>query len=285
MQLPLHGQAQPALTYGMTGEQKHNVSEILYRLSSADAGSAWAEFIEHFAPLLMNVVSQFEYEQDRANECFLYVCEKLCDRQFHRLKKFNSAGKANFSTWLGTVAFNLCVDWHRKEFGRVQMLPAITALPAFDQSVYRLRFEQGMSLETSFQVLKADFPDLTRKQLSDSISRVHGVLSPRQRWNINLRNQRRSIGAVEPDQLPSPETGPENEAGTRQSHEDLRQAMSHLTTDQRLILHLRFRQGLTLKKIAEIMHLGDPFRARRRLQAALDALSEHFHLAFPSKKK
>ena len=77
-------------------------------------GLAWAEFIEHFAPLLMNVVCQFEYGQERSNECFLYVCEELCDQQFHRLKKFKSAGKASFDTWLGTVAINLCIDWHRK---------------------------------------------------------------------------------------------------------------------------------------------------------------------------
>ena len=98
----------------MTGEQKHNISGLLYRLNSADAGSAWAEFIDRFAPLLMSVVCQFEYGQERSNECFLYVCEELCDQQFHRLKKFKSAGKASFDTWLGTVAINLCIDWHRK---------------------------------------------------------------------------------------------------------------------------------------------------------------------------
>jgi len=265
----------------MTGEQKHNISGLLYRLNSADAGSAWAEFIDRFAPLLMSVVCQFEYGQDRSNECFLYVSEKLCDQQFRRLQKFNTGGKASFNTWLGAVVFNLCVDWHRKEFGRVQMLPAITALPAFDQSVYRFSFEQGMRLETCFQTLKTDFPDLTRKQLSDAIGRVHDVLSPRQRWNINVRNRRRRTAEVDLEQLPCSESGPENDAKTRQSHEDLQQAMNQLNADQRLLLHLRFRQGLTLKKIAEITHLGDPFRARRKIQAGRYFLQERNNFAKP----
>ena len=102
-----------------------NIRDLLYRLNSVDSGAAWAEFIDHFAPLIMKAASQFEYEQSRSNDCFLYVCEKISDGGFRRLSRFNTRGRAGFRTWLGTVVFNLCVDWHRKEFGRVQMLPAI----------------------------------------------------------------------------------------------------------------------------------------------------------------
>jgi len=260
----------------MTGKQNYNISDLLHRLNSAGAGAAWAEFVDRYTPRIINIVCQFEYSQNRGNECYLYVCEKLCDHQFRRLQKFNAKGKANFNTWLGAVVFNLCVDWHRIQFGRVQMLPAISALPAFDRRVYRLSFEQASPLETCFQTLKADFPDLTRQQLSSAISRVHEVLSPRQRWQINLRNRRRKMGGndYDPDLLPSPEIEPQRDAQMVQASEDLQRAMNQLSQDQILLLQLRFRQGMTLKQIAEIMHLGDPFRARRKLQIALDALSE-----------
>ena len=256
----------------MTDEQKHNISSLLHRLNSTGAGPAWAEFVDHYAPIIMSMVNQFEYGQDRSGECFLYVCEKLSDDGFGRLLKFNTRGQASFRTWLGTVLFNLCVDWHRSEFGRVQMLPAISALPAFDQAIYRLSFEQGMRIETCFQTLKADFPDLTRQQLSDAISRVHQVLTPRQRWQISVRNRRRKTHQADLDQLPSPDDGPESDTQTAQAAEALQMAMALLSPDQRL-LHLRFQQGLPLKKIAEMMRLGDPFRARRQLQSALDVLS------------
>lgn len=271
----------------MTGEQNHNISDLLHRLNSAEAGAAWAEFIDRYTPQIIKIVCQFEYVQNRGNECYLFVCEKLCDHHFRRLQKFNAKGKANFNTWLGVVVFNLCVDWHRSQFGRVQMLPAISALPAFDRRVYQLSFEQATPLETCFQILKADFPDLTRQQLSSAISRVHEVLSPRQRWQINLRSRRRGMGVndCDPDLLPSSEIEPQSDAEMVQSSEDLQQALNQLSQDQRLLLQLRFRQGMTLKQIAEIMRLGDPFRTSRKLQAALDALSECMQEVFSTRNK
>ena len=134
---------------------KKATADLLRRLRSADAGAAWAEFLDLYAPLIINIAGQFEYEQDRISECFLYACAQLNDNGFRRLLKFNTAGEAAFRTWLGSVVFNLCVDWHRREYGRASLLPAISALPAFDQSVYRMVIEQGMDKETCFQSLRA----------------------------------------------------------------------------------------------------------------------------------
>ena len=109
---------------------KKATADLLRRLRSADAGAAWVEFLDLYAPLIMNTAGQFEYEQDRISECFLYACAQLNDNGFRRLLKFNTTGKATFRTWLGSVVFNLCVDWHRREYGRASLLPAISALPA-----------------------------------------------------------------------------------------------------------------------------------------------------------
>ena len=68
-------------------------ANLLRRLKSADTGPAWVEFLDLYAPLIMQAASQFEYEQDRVNDCFLYVCEQLNDNDFRRLLKFNAAGK------------------------------------------------------------------------------------------------------------------------------------------------------------------------------------------------
>ena len=255
--------------------------DILYRLNSADAGAAWAEFIDYFAPLIMNTAKQFEYEQNRVNECFIFVAEQLCDNRFQRLLKFNTAGKASFHTWLVTVVYNLCVDWHRKEFGRVTLLPAISALPAFDQMVFRYSFEQAMEREACFETLKADFPDLTRQQFTEAISRVHSVLTSRQRWQISVRHKSRkstvdpglSLKSGEVNQLADQDHDPGDLAQSQQDSQLLQDGLSKLSPDERLLLMLRYQDGLTLKKIAEITHLGDPFRARREIETALGRLS------------
>lgn len=253
------------------------IKALLHRLNGSDPGAAWAEFIDDHSPLILKVVYQFEYEQDRNEECFLYVCEKLCDDGFRRLLQFNTRGKASFRTWLGSVVFNLCVDWHRHEFGRATLLPAISALPEFDQSVYRICYQQGMNRQSSLHCLQEDFPDLNAKQLSDSIARIHRVLTPRQRWKLAAMKVRRQRGqGVQPDpnDLPDTANNPETQACDDEAIRLLRAALEQLPRDQRLAVDLRYIQGMTLRQVAELLGLGDPYRARRLIQAALDQLAK-----------
>ena len=275
---------------GVRSRDQSTTANLLHRLSSADAGVAWVEFLELYAPLIMSVASQFGYEQDRINDCFLYVCEQLNDAGFRRLLKFDTAGKATFRTWLGSVVFNLCVDWHRREYGRATLLPAISALPAFDQSVYRMVVEQGMDKETCFQSLRADFPDLTRELIARAVARVWSLLTPRQRWQISVRNRGRkqARGSSPQDSLewlPDPAMGPDAEAEQRQAFESLQDAMSRLPAEQRLLLRLRFQEGLTLRKIAQLKYRGDVNVASRRIQTATDALFRYLQRATSAEKR
>jgi RNA polymerase sigma factor (sigma-70 family) len=261
-------------------DPEQSVEDILHRLSSSDPGPAWVKFLDHYSGLIMKTAIQFEYQHDRSNECFLFVCEKLVDDGFRRLLKYNASSPCKFRTWLGAVVFNLCVDWHRHEYGRATLLPAISALPAFDRAVYRLAIEQGLDKESTFQALQADFPDLTRDILVSSIKRVYALLTPRQRWQITVQNRRRkkhrqNQAARRVEFLPDPGIGPELEAQKQQELERLQWALGQLPHRQRLLLALRFREGLSLKKIAELNHLGDTNRAWRHLQAALKALFQN----------
>jgi len=247
-----------------------------------DAGPAWVEFLDRYAQLIMNTATQFEYRKNRVDECFLFVCEQLNDNGFRRLLNFKTRGTAKFQTWLGTVVFNLCVDWHRKEYGRVTLLPAISALPAFDQSVYHLIIEQGESKETCYQTLRADCPDLSREMVAIAVNRIYSFLTPRQRWQIGVRNRGRKYTMGGSDQgqierLPDPGFGPEVEAQTRQELEQLHGALSHLPPNQRLLLKLRFQEGLSLKRITQLRLLGDTNRAWRHIQSAVNALFDHIH--------
>jgi RNA polymerase sigma factor (sigma-70 family) len=266
------------------------VEDILHRLNSSDAGSAWSEFLDLYSGLIMKTACQFEYQQDGSNECFLFVCEKLVDEGFRRLLKYNTSSRCKFRTWLGTIVFNLCVDWHRREYGRTTLLPAISALPAFDRTVHQLAIEQGMDKETIFQTLQADFPDLTREILVSSIIRVYTLLTPRQRWQITVRNRRRKQadkdrGNKQLEFLPDPGIGPEQDAQKQQDLERLKWALNQLPSSQRLILSLRFQEGLSLKKIAELNQLGNTSRAWRQLQAALKAAFQNMHSELSEKNR
>ncbi len=52
----------------------------------------------------------------------------------------------------------------------------------------------------------------------------------------------------------------------------LQQALSSMDADQRLLIQLRYQEGLTLREIARLLGYEDPFRARRAIEKALRAL-------------
>jgi RNA polymerase sigma factor (sigma-70 family) len=267
---------------------------LLRQLNTSDAWNAWTEFLRRHAPSIMKTVSRIEFQQDRKNECFLFVSEKLSEDGFRRLLKYDSTRNASVRTWLVTVVFNLCIDWHRKEFGRAFLLPAITAMSSFDQLVYRYSFQHGMSHQDCIHALSADFPDVTRNQLSRAISRVHEVLTPRQRWQLGVRQHRKksseySAGescSQDVDQLPAPNLNPAAMAQRQQEREALHAALAQLSVRDRLLLHLRFNAGLSLNQIARFVGLGNSARAWRHIDKALKALSDQFpSREFPGLRK
>jgi RNA polymerase sigma factor (sigma-70 family) len=266
----------------MTESQEIKVKNFLGRLNSVDSGAAWTEFIDAWSSTIMQTVIQFEHEQSHGNECFLYVCEKLSENRFRRLLKFNTSAKSSFSTWLSAVVFNLCVDWHRSRFGRVRMLPTIAALPVFDQRVYQYCYEERLSTDECFEMLKSDIPGLVRQQISDALGRIHALLTPRQRWQINVRIRgRKRMGASQSgrsvDRIPDPAPTPDSLERLREETAAVQEAMAGLTTEQTTLLYLRFREGLTYERIARMEQLGNAHRARRKVQAALKALRSELH--------
>ena len=269
---------------GRTGNPLSEKSDasLLSQLKTPNARAAWTEILNRYASLIMKTVSQFDYQQERKDDCFLFVCEKLFENDCKRLLNYDAKRNASFRTWLITVVFNLCVVWHRKEFGRAFLLPAVSALPSFDQFVFRYSFEQGMSSQECLQALSTDFPDVTRNQLSRAVSRVHQALTPRQRWQIGVRHRRKQrrrdlkgdSRLQDVDQLPTPTLDPCIRAEKQQELDALEAALANLPARQRLLLHLRFTAGLTLDQIAVFLHLGDSARAWRHIEKALKALPD-----------
>lgn len=263
----------------MPGKDLHN---ILAELSSFRAEKAWKTFLDSYSTMIMQVVRQYQDETNQADDCFLFVCEKLSDNGFRRLLRFDTQGKARFRTWLRLVVSNLCMDWHRKQFGRQRPYSAITKLSDFDQLVYHYKTECGMSRPSCFRALQVNYPGLTESQLSDSLSRVHNALTSRQRWQLSVRRREAGFAnfkdaqcnPVTVNMLAGNEPGPESVAQQRQSREALAKAMSRLSHQQRLLLRLRYQEGLSLKDVAGLAGLGDLHQAKRRIKTALNTLGQ-----------
>jgi RNA polymerase sigma factor (sigma-70 family) len=258
------------------------VIELLERLSSTRGDAAWNEFLSGYSSVIVHVIRRCGVARDRADDCFLDVCEALSDDGFRRLRSFRPDGPASFRTWLMAVVANLCIDWTRREQGRVRSFRSVSRLPELERQVYRCIFERRMSRTQCFHALLPRFPGLTESGVAEINARLFRLLTPQQRWQLTVRTP--SLTPVtcpaEPDdddaawQLAQPGPGPDELAEESQQQRRLYQALASLPAEHRLLLRLRYEQNLSLAEVARLTGQPDPFRANRRIRAALDALAD-----------
>lgn len=93
----------------------------LQRLLSGDsAGDAWEDFVAEHSRLLLHVARSVSTTHDDALDAYAYVLERLHEDDCRRLREFASDPRSKFTTWLVVVARRLCVDLHRRRYGRAR---------------------------------------------------------------------------------------------------------------------------------------------------------------------
>lgn len=255
------------------------ITTTLARLAARDE-SAWREFLERYAPLLLQVAREAERDPDDAGDAFLFICEHLREDDCRRLRQWSpSTTGASFETWLRVVAWNLARDARRHRRGRFRPLAAIRRMPLLLQRLYRLRHEEGLTSDQAFAVLQPEFPGLSRAAAHVAEAEVERALGSRERFVLSVRRPVvQSLDAPEEDaRQPAavpPDTTPDPEAATirRDEFERLRLVLDQLAPEDRLLVQLRFEQDLTLSRIAVMLGLKDAWAAQRRIDRAVKQL-------------
>lgn len=258
------------------------VRELIERLSTRTADSAWVEFLERYSPLIRRVIARNVSDSEQAAECLAFVSASLSDDSFRRLHRFRFDGPARFETWLMAVVANLCHDWRRRQQGRWRAPRSVSRLPELEQHVYHHIFVRGASRGECAASLAPRYPEVSEATIAAISARLFGLLSPEQRWHASTRFHARrqpahggsSDGEDPVLRVADPAQGPEELAAGTEQQRQLQDALSRLPPEQRLLLRLRYEQGLTLDEVARLARLGDPFRAHRQVRAALEALRQ-----------
>lgn len=251
----------------------------LARLGSDDP-DAWPEFLREYAPVLLQVARDVERDPDAVSDAFLFICEQLAARRCAKLRQFNPDGTASFLTWLRVVAWNLAIDARRRRLGRFRPLAAIRGLPLLQQRLFRLRHEEGLTFDQAFATLQPEFPGLMPAALNDADEQVARRLDSRQRWLLATRRPRvesmdsvlDESGAEVTLELQDEAPDPQWRLLAEQDRARLTQALARLEPAERLLLQLRYEEGLTLARVAHVCGLKDPWAADRRLRDLLGRL-------------
>lgn len=251
-----------------------------------DPRRAWDALVEGYSGLILGVLARYTRDPDQRMDAYLYVLEELQAQDFRRLRHFGHSPSANpcsFDTWLKLVVRNLYFDWFRHLHGRKSLPKEIQKLPALDQRVFKLVHWEGYSAQEAFEVLRGQENGLAFTIFIQKLANVESLLSPINRAKIR-RDIERSRGPIS---LDAEDTGPpieakaetkvrtpEDEALLQERRSALWKLVEALPAEDRLILRLRFFEGLTAKQIARAVGTPEPMAIYRRIERICHGLRQ-----------
>ncbi len=257
-------------------------SQLFELLEQKQTEQAWPLFLQLYSNHVLQIVWRFAKDEDDRSDCFLFVCEQLSRKNCRRLRKFNPAGPAMFTTWLHAVVFNLCRDWRRTKFPRYRTFRSVSGLPEFEREVFHYHFERGMNLQETLEVLRYSYPHITRAQVADAAARLQKQITPRQRRFLLARRPKLESLSTGPESgsvvrdLPANDRSSEPEvAADRQQLElALNNALKALDPGDLLILTLRFQRDLSLAEIATVTGIVNAQAVDRQIQKIVETLRQ-----------
>jgi RNA polymerase sigma factor (sigma-70 family) len=265
-------------------EQGELSDEELLVLFDADPERAWDLFIDRYAGLVLATLRHLGFDHDEAMDRFVYVCEKLCEQGFRRLRSIRFAGShGELTPWVRTVVKNLAVSWAWSVEGRQRLFKSIAELSARERRVFELYFWDGLTPSQVHERLRAEEQSgVELVEVLDALEVVFSHLSENQRWRLmsRLARNRKSISLADED--PETRVGFEprdaaadlEESLLRQErHQVVTAALAGLAPRERLILQLRYDEALTLAEVAEIVSLSLS-AVKSSLRKSLDQLRE-----------
>lgn len=276
---------------GASAPHSHNV--ISLPLSPAKAK---AMVLSHWNYLDRLSQRRFPLSENLAHEGLLFILEQLEKDDWHRIRTWQGLG--NFSTYLTTLSARLLTDFQRKKCGHIRLPSWIRGKndPAW-LCAYQWLIVDNLSRQEATHRLQRSYPEKEAWFIGEIIRAVLARCDARPRhieadFELDAAMECESP-TLAPDaeleytdedlsavlwQLLQDNTPPDSPAFHR-IRDMISQLEPHLNLNQedRLLLRLRFVDGLNMKKIAQHMQLKeDPYK---RLHKILKGLRQSFQMA------
>lgn len=255
-------------------------------VASAVAGdlTAWHAVVEGYSGLIWSLICRYLPHPDEDERRGVYV-EVLESLHAGSLAEFDA--RSRLSTWIGVVTRSRCLDHLRSRRGRKQIPRWLAGLSELDQRIYQLYFLQGHSFDRICGEDLGNGEPFSVDSLLESLDRIEAHLDRGVRRRLAFELHARSSSSVpgrlleylvwarqEGEQEREKQRADRGvlERETRELLTRVTEAMGHLEAEEQEVLALRFEQGMTAKKIADVLGLTGQRRVYTILERALRRL-------------
>jgi len=258
----------------------------LVRAIQAGSLPAWHGFVDRYTGLLYAVISRYVFDREEIRNVYIDVLSDLYQGKLHSYQ-----GRSALSTWLVPLARNSAIDHVRKRLGRQLIPDEIRAMGDTAVQIYQLHFLEGLSLEAVIHRMGASAAHLGHESVVELLSDIENRLHPRTLRTLSYRAHAMALGETSAKLLEfldsmrdemedqSAKESPEYsmmEAEARQTVARVLALVEQLSPDEREVLTLHYREGLTAKEIAERMHVDGPRKVYLILERTMRKLRSWF---------
>jgi RNA polymerase sigma factor (sigma-70 family) len=197
----------------------------------------------------------FQRSRDLANDCFLYVWEKLHEDDSRRLKAFK--GEAKFRTFLYSVTNKLIIDFRRSQFGYKVLPKFFWDFDEINRRIFKLFFYQTSSPAWAENEIRSEFK-ISQEEAQMRVDRVEkrirqSRLRLKTTKEIQLVMLGEDVSALQSEYIgANPEQNiimAEVEEKRQKVLKALKEEVQKLEAEDALILQLYFEHNLTAKEI------------------------------------
>jgi hypothetical protein len=258
----------------------HNVSQEERALcaSSLTPDEAKARVLDHWHQLDALAQRRFPRDQNLAHEGLLYVLKHLEAEDWQRVRTWQGSGQ--FLPFLSTLAARLLMDFARTRFGHIRR-PAWLAekQDPLWETAYRLLVVERWSRQEVIEQLLLSRPERERWFIDEVVSTIRtrcsdqalavappadaGLEQADERGGPDLELMIQDKEMVEALQGYLQGEGNSDASACLRVSELLARlrGLLDLTEEDRLLLRLRYRDGLTMPAIVRLLQLeGDPYK-------------------------
>ena len=154
----------------------------------SERASAWSAFLGEYSVVVLHAARAHGGDHDNAMDRYLFVIHALQERDCGRLRQYDPAGGAKFTTWLLVVSRRLCLDHHRARYGRSQAATEDSHLRHAERRQLIDLVGSEIGVETIEGPLGEDPESILRKnELREALARALDDLSVSDRVLLRFR--------------------------------------------------------------------------------------------------
>ncbi len=232
-----------------------------------------------------------------SEEAAFFVLDQLEQNDWHRVRGFQ--GKSKFSSFLAVLSNRLLNDFSRKKFGRVRPPVWVKKLGGIWLEVFKWLCLERLTPSETVVTMQCEVPDRSAQEIEeaahtillkisscgemrgkeeqvdnevlDYLDQEGGDASSSIEDTLQHRDQELMLDALFQDLLAEDQQCDTLHAGVQR----LQEAGIELTHEDRLLLRLRFSEGMTFQAVGDLLGINEQ-KVRRKIKSLLEMLRENF---------